>query len=104
MLLFCFALTAVINLEYILFLSLLAIIILQTSGVLNPEISNHYLTYQLVRNKISQYRRKAVSFKTTKALDIDKFNKELITTPWGVMDIFHTLADKCNYRNHFSTR
>ena len=89
MLLFCFALTAVINLEYILFLSLLAIIILKTSGVLNPEISNHYLTYQLVRNKISQYRHKAVSFRTTKALDID-------TTRWGVMDIFHTLADKCN--------
>ena len=78
-----------INLEYILFLSLLAIIILKTSGVLNPEISNHYLTYQLVRNKMSQYRHKAVSFRTTKALDID-------TTPWGVMDIFHTLADKCN--------
>ena len=98
MLLFCFALTAVINLEYILFLSLLAIIILKTSGVLNLEISNHYLTYQLVRNKISQYRHKAVSFRTTKALDIDKFKKELITTPWGVMDTFHTLADKCNYR------
>ena len=86
-----------INLEYILFLSVLAIIILKTSGVLNPEISKHYLTYQLVRNKISQYRHKVVSVRTTKALDIDKFNKELITTPWGVMDIFHTLADKCNY-------
>ena len=67
------------------------------SGVLNPEISDHYLTYGLMRNKISQYRHKVVSFRSTKSLDIDKFNDELITAPWGVMDIFDTLEDKCNY-------
>jgi len=65
--------------------------------VLNPEISDHYLTYGLIRNKISEYRYKVWYIRITKALDIDKFNEELITAPWGVMDIFNRLKEKCNY-------
>ena len=35
--------------------------------------------------------------RTTKALDNDKFNEELITAPWRVMGIFNRLEEKCNY-------
>ena len=67
------------------------------SGVLNPEISDHYLTFALMESKIPKHRQKVVTFRSTKSLDVKMLNEELTNAPWWVMNIFDTMDDKWNY-------
>ena len=39
------------------------------SGVMNPEISDHYLVYRIMKVRMSQHQRKRVTFRSTKSLD-----------------------------------
>ena len=67
------------------------------SGILNPEISDHYLTFALMESKISKHRKKVITFRSMKSLDVEMFNEELTNAPWWVMNIFDTMEDKWNY-------
>ena len=69
----------------------------KASGVFNPEISDHHLTNGLMNQKVFQYQRKTVIFRSIKTLDVKKFNEDLRTAPWNVMDTFDTLDDKYHY-------
>ena len=40
------------------------------SGVLNPEISYHYLVSGIMKARVSQHQRKRVIFRSTRSLDI----------------------------------
>ena len=64
------------------------------SGILNPEISDHYLTFALMESKISKHRKKVITFRSMKSLDVEMFNEELTNAPWWVMNIFDTIIGK----------
>ena len=66
----------------------------KTSGVLNPEMSDHHLVYGIMKERVSQYERKVVTFRSTRTLDVEKLNKDLSCAPWNVMDTFDTLDEK----------
>lgn len=69
----------------------------RASGVFNPEISDHHLIYGIMKDKVFQHQRKVITFRSTKALDVEKFNEDLKAAPWNVMDTFDTLEDKYEY-------
>ena len=69
----------------------------RASGEFNPEISDHHIIYGLMKDKVYQHQRKVVTFRSIKALDAEKFNEDLKSAPWNVMDTFDTLDDKYNY-------
>ena len=50
-----------------------------------------------MKDKVFQHQRKIVTFKSTKALDAEKFNEDLKSAPWNVMDTFDTVDDKYKY-------
>lgn len=66
----------------------------KTSGVLNPEMSDHHLVYWIMKERVSQHERKVVTFRSTRTLDVEKLNEDLSCAPWNVMDTFDTLDEK----------
>ena len=58
----------------------------KTSGVLNPEMSDHHIVYGIMKEKVSQHERKVITFRSTRTLDVEKFNEDLSCAPWSVMD------------------
>ena len=51
-----------------------------------------------MNQKVLRYQRKTVIFRSTKTLDVEKFNEDLIrTAPWNVMETFDTLDDMYHY-------
>ena len=69
----------------------------KASGVLNPEISDHHLVYGIMKERVYQHERKVVTFRSTRTLDVEKFNEDLSCAPWNVMDTFDTLDEKYYY-------
>ncbi|XP_048578931.1 uncharacterized protein LOC125560702 [Nematostella vectensis] len=69
----------------------------RASGVLNPEMSDHHLVYGIMKERVSQHERKVVTFRSTKSLDVEKFNEDLSSAPWHVMETFDTMDDKYHY-------
>ena len=66
----------------------------KTSGVLNPEMSDHHLVYGIMRERVSQHETKVVTFRSNRTLDVEKLNEDLSCAPWNVMDTFDTLDEK----------
>ena len=50
-----------------------------------------------MESKISKHRKKVITFRSMKSLDVEMFNEELTNAPWWVMNIFDTMEDKWNY-------
>ena len=48
----------------------------RASGLSNPEISDHHITYDIMNDKVFPQKRKAITFRSTKAIDVEKFNEE----------------------------
>ena len=66
-------------------------------GSVNPEISDHYLVYGILTQSVFQNRRKVISFRSLKNVDIDLLNKDLMTAPWEVGEIFDTSDDQYDF-------
>ena len=69
----------------------------KASGVFNPEMSDHNLVYGIMKERVAQHERKVITFRSTKTLDVEKFNEDLSCAPWNVMDTFDTLDEKYDY-------
>ena len=50
-----------------------------------------------MKGKVFPHQRKTITFRSTKAMDVEKFNEDLKAAPWNVMDTFDTLEDKYEY-------
>ena len=57
-------------------------------------MSDHHLVYGIMKERVSQHKRKVVTFRSTRTLDAEKLNEDLSSTPWNVMDTFDTLDEK----------
>ena len=68
----------------------------RTSGVFNPEISDHCLIYGLMKEKIQQHRSKVVTFRSLKNLDSEEFSNDLSLAPW-LGEIFNNIDDRYTY-------
>ena len=66
-------------------------------GVYNPEISDHYLIYGEMTDKVCKHKPKTIIFRQTKNTDFELFNEDLINAPWHVSDIFTSVDDKYDY-------
>ena len=55
-----------------------------------------------MKDKVSHHQRKVVTFRSTKALDAEKFNEDLKSAPWNVMDTrrFKMAAGHTSRRPH----
>lgn len=66
----------------------------EQSGVLFPEISDHGLIYGLMKEKVYKHQNKIITCRSTKNLNVKKFNEDLKTAPWHVGEIFGDINDK----------
>lgn len=48
----------------------------RASGLSNPEISDHHITYGIITDKVFPNKRKTTTFRSAKAMDVEQFNKE----------------------------
>ena len=53
----------------------------KTSGVLNPEMSDHHLVYWIMKERVSQHERKVVTFRSTRTLDVENSMKIYLVLP-----------------------
>jgi hypothetical protein len=50
-----------------------------------------------MKERVSQHESKVVTFRSTKSLDVEKFNEDLSSAPWHVMETFDAMDDKYHY-------
>ena len=53
----------------------------RTGGSFNPEISDHHLSYGILKQSVLQHRRKTIAFRSLKNVDTDKRNEDLGNAP-----------------------
>ena len=66
-------------------------------GVINPEISDHHLIYGLLTKAVYQHKRKIITFRSLKDVDMDLLNQNLATAPWSVGEIFDSPDDQYDF-------
>ena len=66
-------------------------------GVYTPEISDHYLIYGQMTEKVCKHKPKTMTFRQTKNADFELLNQELMNAPWQVGDIFTSTDDQYDY-------
>ncbi|KAL9969750.1 hypothetical protein ACROYT_G022005 [Oculina patagonica] len=69
----------------------------ENCGVYNPEISDHYLIYGQMTEKVCKHKSKTITFRQTKNTDFELLNQELMNAPWQVGDIFASTDDQYDY-------
>ena len=57
-------------------------------GVYNPELSDHYVIYGEIKEKVRKHRPKITTFRQIKNTDFELLNQDLLNAPWNVSDIF----------------
>ena len=55
--------------------------IFKQCGVINPEIRNHHLIYNLLTKVVHQHKGKTITFRSLKNVDMDLLNESLATAP-----------------------
>jgi len=66
-------------------------------GAYNPEISDRYLIYGEMTDKVFKHKPKTITFRQTKNTDFELFNENLTNAPWHVGDIFTCVNYKYDY-------
>ncbi|KAL9964953.1 hypothetical protein ACROYT_G028670 [Oculina patagonica] len=66
----------------------------RTSGSFNSEISDHHLIYGILKQSVLQHRRKTITFKSLKNVDVDQLNEDLASAPWIVGETFDAIEDQ----------
>ena len=53
---------------------------------------------------MSQHKRKIISFRSLKNVDLDQLNKDLARAPWNVVEIYDSVDDQCDmWKSVFET-
>ena len=66
----------------------------RTGGSFNPEISDHHLIYGILKQSALQHRRKTITFRSLKNVDMDQLNEDLASAPWTVGETFDAIEDQ----------
>ena len=73
------------------------------SGVLQLNLSDHFLVYCVVKSGIPKSPPKIIDYRSFKTLDQNKFTKDLNQIPWSVLDSFDNIDDAVSARNYLLT-
>ena len=66
-----------------------------TTGVVNPHVSDHFLTYGILRTSLQTPRSQKVTFRSLKHYDTEAFLNDLDMVPFRtVMNVFDDIDDK----------
>ena len=68
-------------------------------GTYNPEISDHYLIYGIMSQKIRKHEPKVIIFRSIKNTNQERLNQDLLEAPWHVAEVFDDIDDKYVYWN-----
>ena len=68
-------------------------------GTYNPEISDHYLIYGIMSQKIRKHEPKVIIFRSIKNTNQKRLNQDLLQAPWQVAEVFDDIDDKYVYWN-----
>ena len=68
-------------------------------GTYNPEISDHYLIYGIMSQKIRKHEPKVIIFRSIKNTNQERLNQDLLEAPWQVAEVFDDIDDKYVYWN-----
>ena len=66
----------------------------RTGGSFNPEISDHHLSYGILKQSVLQHGRKTIAFRSLKNVDTDKRNEDLGNAPRTVGETFDAIEDQ----------
>ena len=73
------------------------------SGVLQLNLSDHFLVYCVVKSGIPKSPPKIIDYRSFKTLDQNKFTKDLNQIPWSVLDSFDNIDDAVSAWNYLFT-
>ena len=73
------------------------------SGVYNPELSDHYLVYSFLWERIYRHSAKIIKFRSFKNFDPERFEEHLASAPWHVGEVFDDIDDQAGYWNSLMT-
>ena len=69
------------------------------SGTFDPGLSDHYMVYGEMNEKVHKHKTKVITYRQMKNTDFDQLNHDLQEAPWHVGDIFTDVDDKFDYWN-----
>ena len=69
----------------------------KSSGVLNPELSDHKLIYGIMNEKVKIHKNRVINYRSVKYFNIEKYKEDLKNAPWQVGEIFDSIDDKVTY-------
>ena len=72
--------------------------IFRQCGVINPVISDHYLIYGLFTKWMYKHKRKIISVRSLKNVNMELLDENLATDRWSVGEIFHSPDDQYEFR------
>ena len=64
---------------------------------INPEISDHHVIYGVLTKTVYQHKRKIITFRSLKDVNMDLLNENLATAPWSVGEIFDSPDDQYDF-------
>ena len=67
------------------------------SGIYHPSLSDHCLTYGILKDKMLSHRPKVITFRSYKNFDECLFKESLSMAPWHVGEIFDEIDDPAYY-------
>lgn len=71
------------------------------SGVLQLNLSDHFLVYCVVKSGIPKSPPKVIDYRSFKTFDQNKFTKNLNQIPWSVLDSFDNIDDAVSAWNTY---
>ena len=71
------------------------------SGVLQLNLSDHFLVYCVVKSGIPKSSPKVIDHRSFKTFDQNKFTKNLNQIPWSVLDSFDNIDDAVSAWNTY---
>ena len=67
------------------------------SGVLDPELSDHAMVYDLMKCRVKHHPRKVFSFRDYASMDQERLKEDLVAALWQIMKTFDSMDDKYGY-------
>ena len=69
----------------------------KSSGVLNPELSDHKLIYGIMNEKVQIHKNRVITYRSVKYFNVEKYKEDRKNAPWQVGEILESIDDKAKY-------
>eukprot|EP00794_Sanderia_malayensis_P003961 gene3961-4511_t len=74
------------------------------SGLFDPGISDHCMIFSLMTKKTQTHKKKIITFRSKKNLNIEELLQDLDQAPWHVGEIFESIDDQYFYWQNLLNR